>query len=355
MSTLQVNKNEGMVAWKSPSNIALVKYWGKYAKQYPRNASVSFTLQDAYTETSIKYVRKPDNVEGVSMSFLFEGEKKIKFEEKIRKFLSSIIEYFPFLNDLHLDIESKNSFPHSTGIASSASSMSALALCLCDIEREFLNRLNDEVDFFQKASVIARLGSGSASRSVFPYLAEWGELITVDGSSNEFAIPVAERAHPIFHTYRDSILIISAAEKSVSSRAGHALMEGNPYAEQRYLQANIHVKQLLDAMQEGDVDTWGKIIEKEALTLHALMMASEPPFILLHPNTLIAIEKIQHFRIEKNLPIYFTLDAGPNIHVLYPDNIKKEIISFIDKELVPLCENQRVIHDLVGKGPEKIS
>lgn len=355
MDTLQVNKNEGTVAWKSPSNIALVKYWGKYAKQYPRNASVSFTLENAYTETSIRYVRKPDNIVGVSMSFLFEGEKKIKFEEKIRKFLSSIVEYFPFLNDLHLDIESKNSFPHSTGIASSASSMSALALCLCDIERVYSNSLEDDKLFFQKASVVARLGSGSASRSVFPYLAEWGELITVEDSSNDFAIPVAEKVHPLFHTFRDSILIISAAEKSVSSRAGHALMEDNPYAEQRYQQANTHVRQLLDVMQKGDIDSWGKIVEKEALTLHALMMASEPPFILMHPNTLIAIEKIQQFRIENNLPVYFTLDAGPNIHVLYPDNIKKEIISFIDKELVPLCENQRVIHDLVGKGPEKIS
>lgn len=345
--------NSQRVTWKSPSNIALVKYWGKYGQQLPQNASISFTLKDAYTETSVQFQKKASASDEISMSFLFEGEKEDKFEKKIKAFLGSTLEFFPFLKELHLDIESSNSFPHSTGIASSASSMSALALCLCDIERTYTDGLKSEDEFLQKASYIARLGSGSACRSVYPYMAMWGENKNIEFSSNEYAIPAYENIAPVFKTFRDSILIISAEEKSVSSRAGHALMEDNSYASARYQQANENVVLLQKAMIEGDMETWGSIVEKEALTLHALMMASEPPYILMHPNTLIGIQKIQAFRKESGVPVYFTLDAGPNIHILYPDNVKDKIIQFIDKELVSLCQNGRVIHDQTGLGPVK--
>lgn len=348
------NNIQGQVAWKSPSNIALVKYWGKYGRQLPQNASISFTLSEANTKMSVSYQTKKVKDTSIALTFLFEGKENQKFADKISKFLASIISYFPFIPELELKIESENSFPHSTGIASSASSMSALALCLCQIEKNHFHSEMTEDEFYQKASLIARLGSGSACRSVYPKLAMWGALDSEMGSSNEYAIPVTEKIDPIFHTFRDSIFIVSSEEKSVSSRAGHALMEGNPYAAARYAQANQHVSELINAMQNGDLDHWGNIVEKEALTLHALMMASEPPYILMHPNTLKVIEKIRSFRKEKSVPVYFTLDAGPNIHILYPDNVKDMITHFIQEELLSLCENSRVIHDFVGEGPEKI-
>src|SRR5690554_254305 len=117
-------QREGIVSWKSPSNIALVKYWGKYDVQLPRNASISFTLNNAYTEMSIHYYKLPQTSEKININFLFEGMKNEKFEKKIESFLSSIINHFPFLTEYQLSINSQNSFPHSTGIASSASSMS---------------------------------------------------------------------------------------------------------------------------------------------------------------------------------------------------------------------------------------
>jgi diphosphomevalonate decarboxylase len=346
---------KGFTSWKSPSNIALVKYWGKFGNQMPKNASVSFTLDHAFTQTSIAYSSRPNASDEISIHFLFEGQENPSFQKKIQVFLISALHEFPFLKELHLDIKSENSFPHSTGIASSASSMSALALCLCQMKREITGELLNEDDFLRKASIIARLGSGSACRSVFPYLGLWGELTQVENSSNEYAIPVYQEVAPVFKTFRDSILIISATEKSVSSRAGHSLMEGNPYAEARYQQANQHVIEILDAMRLGDLEKWGNIVEKEALTLHALMMASEPPYILMHPNTLEVINKIRTFRQENNVPVYFTLDAGPNVHILYPHNVKDMVTHFIEEELVYLCENGRVIHDNVGKGPRKIS
>jgi diphosphomevalonate decarboxylase len=103
------------------------------------------------------------------------------------------------------------------------------------------------------------------------------------------------------------------------------------------------------------LERFGEIVEEEALTLHALMMMSSPSFILLKPATLSMIEKIRHFRTESKFPVYFTLDAGPNIHLLYPNSIAKEIALFIDQELKPLCENQFLIKDEVGQGLEIIS
>ena len=104
-------------------------------------------------------------------------------------------------------------------------------------------------------------------------------------------------------------------------------------------------------MKSGDVDAFGKIAESEALTLHALMMTSNPSFILLKPNTLSAIEKISAFRTETKLPLYYSLDAGPNLHLLYPDNVAKEVKSFINAELVQFCENKKWLEDNVGEGP----
>jgi len=351
---MSIFKNiQGKTGWRSPSNIALVKYWGKFGQQMPRNTSISLTLQEAFSETTIAYQPKKAGQEGLSMSFRFEGKENSAFEKKIRSFLESIRLHFPFLDALHLDIESSNSFPHSTGIASSASSMSALALCLCQIESELYGGLRPH-EFLEKASLIARLGSGSACRSIYPLAATWGKHPAIPFSSNEFATPVGDKVHEVFQNMRDSILIVSAEEKSVSSRAGHALMEGNPYADNRYQQANQHISQILSAMQQGDLEQWGSLVEKEALTLHALMMASEPPFILLKPNTLLMIESIKRYRQATKQQVYFTLDAGPNIHLLYPDNIALDVETYINQELLSYCEDGRVLHDRVGRGPHKI-
>ncbi|HOU47198.1 MAG TPA: hypothetical protein PLL99_05300, partial [Chitinophagales bacterium] len=252
-----------------------------------------------------------------------------------------------------LEINSSNSFPHSTGIASSASSMAALALCLTSIENELDGGMYPAL-FFEKASMIARLGSGSACRSVYPYLAAWGKHSAIPFSSNEHAVPAFEGVHPVFKTFKDAILIVSADEKAVSSRAGHALMEGNPFAESRYQQAANHQSALVAAMQSGDIPAFGEIIENEALTLHALMMCSTPLYMLMLPNTLKIIDLIKTYRAENNVPLYYTLDAGPNVHLLYPEENAEEVELFIGKMLLPHCEQQRVIFDKVGSGPVRL-
>jgi len=341
---------DGKVGWRCPSNIAIVKYWGKHGIQLPKNTSFSFTLTNAHTDTFIEYIKQPNDK--VSMDFTFEGKKNQLFEDKIRSYLINIATYLPILKDFHLKIDSKNSFPHSSGIASSASAMGALALCICSIEAEIFGISHDEA-LREKASHLARLGSGSASRSVIPYFSTWGKHPAVAASSDLHATRT-EGLHAIFKTFHDDILIVSAAEKSVSSSAGHALMNDNIFAKARYDQANLRVKNLLDIMQTDDVDAFGKIAEDEALTLHALMMCSDPSYVLIEPGTLSMIKEIRAFRKRTNIPIYFTLDAGPNIHLLYPDAVKEDADKLINDYLLPYTENNVVIKDKVGNGPSRI-
>jgi len=342
---------EGKVKWKSPSNIAIVKYWGKHGIQLPKNPSLSFTLSSAHTLTSLAY--KSKSGDGISLKFLFEGEENQAFADKIIKFLESLVPDMPFLGQLHFDIESSNSFPHSSGIASSASAMSALALCLCSVEHELFGTLPGVDDYIQKTSHLARLGSGSASRSVIPQVGAWGTCAHVPNSTDIYAVGM-DGVHEVFKTYHDDILIINAGEKAVSSRAGHALMNGNPYAAARYQQAHDRMGELVSIMKSGDVHAFGKLAEDEAMTLHALMMCSDPSYVLMKPQTLSAIEDIRAYRAKTGHPVYFTLDAGPNIHLLYPDHIKDEVSTFIKSTLKGYCQDGVIIRDMVGMGPERL-
>jgi|ERR1043165_383148 diphosphomevalonate decarboxylase len=341
--------------WRSPSNIALVKYWGKKAGvQIPANPSISFTLEQCYSETSVTLLEKTGKSKDIELRFYFDGKANMAFQLKMLQFFESIKKDFPLLQQYGVLIHSTNSFPHSSGIASSASAMSALATCLCDLQQQLDKKKLPEAKFWQKASYYARLGSGSAARSVYPSISQWGKTKTVKGSSDEYAIPFEKNLHPIFKTFQNTILIASSAEKKVSSRVGHSLMKTNPFAKTRYEQAEKNLKEIIVALKKGDVEKFGAIVEEEAMTLHALMMCSSPSFVLMAPSTLRMIEEIRKFREATKAPVYFTLDAGPNIHLLYPKSIAKKVDQFIYARLERYCEGGKMIHDNVGKGPKKI-
>lgn len=342
----------GAIRWRSPSNIALVKYWGKHGTQLPQNPSVSFTLDGAATDTTLRYTVRKESGEGVDVVLHLDGKRNQAFTERTAKYLSALLPIYPFLKQLSFRIDTSNSFPHSAGIASSASGMSALALCLVSLEETLFEPLKTREEFKAKASYLARLGSGSACRSVYGGAAVWGKLNSLEGSSDEFAVPVTESLHPTFQDYHDDILLISKSEKSVSSRAGHGLMEGNPYASARYAQATQRTDEMLSVLKHGNVERFGELLESEALTLHALMMSSHPPYLLIRPNTLQAIERIHWFRQDTGHPLYFTLDAGPNLHLLYPHSIATEVKTFIREQLLYFCEDKMYLADRVGKGPE---
>lgn len=339
----------GYEKWVSPSNLAIIKYWGKEGNQIPKNPSISMTLSEANTTTTMEwYYRVPDEE---TVTFFYNEKENKAFADRIVKFLGKVEHMFPFIDDLQFVIHSKNSFPHGAGIASSASGLSAIALCLCKIEQYFFDTLESDEDFYRKASYASRLGSGSACRSVYGGWVEWGKSDVREDFSDLYGTPVSE-IHPTFRDMKDTILIASNKEKSVSSTAGHKLMENNDYAEIRYQQAKNRLPELMKALQDGDWATFGKIAENEALTLHALMMSSEDSYILMEPASLQMIELIRQYRKETGHHVYFSLDAGPNIHMLYPADIDTEVRKFVNSKLKKLCQGGKFIYDHVGYGPE---
>lgn len=342
-------KPKGKVGYKSPSNIALVKYWGKKENQIPANPSISFTLDACATTTYVSYEKRSNTTSNFSFELFFEGELKPDFRPKIQIFFERIERYLPFLKAYHFVIETSNSFPHSSGIASSASGMSALALCLMELERELNPDMTPEF-LMRKASFLARLGSGSACRSIEGDLVQWGKHEDNEASSDLYGVKYPHEVHKVFEKFHDTILLVDKGEKQVSSTVGHDLMHGHPFAAQRFSQAHENLSQLKLIFKTGNLNEFIKIVESEALTLHAMMMTSHPYFILMKPNTLEIISRIWSFRQRSKTHICFTLDAGANVHVLYPEKEKNEVFQFIQDELVAFCQNRQYICDRIGFG-----
>lgn len=329
-------------AYRAPSNIALVKYWGKYGVQLPSNPSISFTLEACATETSLELMNQP------GIRVLLDGEDCPSFVPKIAQFTARIAERHPWLKDYGLNISTHNSFPHSSGIASSASGMSALALCIVDLaQQQGMTFENPQ----REASILARLGSGSACRSVYGPLAQWGETESVPGSSQEWAIAYPHPVKEVFASYRDVVALVDVGQKAVSSSVGHQMMESHPFREQRFAQAHHHMSRLKDILGSGDLESFMELVELEALTLHGLMMSSSPSYVLMQANSLKIIEAIRRFRLETSIPLCFTLDAGANVHLLFPDEHSNAVMQFVENQVKPCCKEGRYIADRVGRGP----
>ena len=354
ISTDFASIEKGSFQWSSPSNIALVKYWGKKENQIPANPSISFTLNNCKTITKLDFSKKETN-DTFSFDLLFEGKPKEDFKPKIQKFFERIEKYCPYLKQYHFTIDTENTFPHSSGIASSASGMAALSMNIMSLEKELSRNFGTEMTdefFYQKASFLARLGSGSACRSIKGNVVVWGKHDEISKSSDLFGVEYPSQLHENFHNYQDTILLVDKGEKQVSSTVGHDLMHNHPYASTRFEQAHTNLSALKKVLENGNLDEFIKIVESEALTLHAMMMTSMPYFILMKPNTLEIINKIWKFRNQTNIPICFTLDAGANVHVLYPENVSETVLQFIQQELVGYCQNGNYICDIIGNGSQ---
>ncbi|MFC6268007.1 diphosphomevalonate/mevalonate 3,5-bisphosphate decarboxylase family protein [Frigoriflavimonas asaccharolytica] len=325
------------------SNIALIKYWGKYEGQIPANPSISFTLNHCKTNTEMEFFA----AEEFSVQTYLAGNEEVKFAEKIEKYFKSIEVYLPWILKGKYIIKTENTFPHSSGIASSASGFGAIAKCLMSLDHNFNVDNQQATTDTQKTSFLARLGSGSACRSLYNGLVVWGKTEEVAESSNLFAVPYPnEEIHPVFKKFNDWVLLVHEGEKTVSSTVGHALMDDNAYAERRFEEAHENFKILKEILKTGDMKRFITFVEHEALTLHAMMMMSNPAYILMKSGTLEIINNIWEFRKETGLNIFFTLDAGANVHVLFPENEESDSIkSFIKEELLPSTQNGKMVMD----------
>ena len=282
-----------------------------------------------------------------ALRLFYAGEERPAFADRGAAYFERLLPVYPFLGQWAWTVDTRNTFPHGAGIASSASAFAALALCLVAVERRWFGGADDAAAR-RKASYLARLGSGSAARSVFPVAAAWGQSKALEGSSDAYAVPVAERMHAAFAEYRDTIVLVNEAEKAVSSSAGHGLMDQQPYASTRYQIAGRRFERLLDILRRGELEDFCTLVEADALDLHALMMQSHPPFLLMEPATVAVIKAVRAFRAASGVPVCFTLDAGPNVHVLYPAREQERVDAWLADEVLPLVPGGSRILDHVA-------
>lgn len=343
----------GKVTWRCPSNIALIKYWGKRERQLPANPSLSFSLSECITETSVEY-EYIDALVSPAIHFSYNGKPHPKFQTRIARYIEDRVLDIPDLSHLRMNIQSQNTFPASSGIVSSASAYGSLALCLCSIEEKTHGSVTGSLDFYKKSSYLARLGSGSACRSVYGGYTIWGDSEFYNEFTNLYAQPLQFDIHPEFKDLQDAILIVSSDEKPLSNSESHDLMKGHPYASGRYNQAQRNLNSLITSLRTGDIELFTTIVENEALSLHALIMSSGIGTIFFKPSSLMIIEKIKQFRKESKVPVYFTMEASPNVHLLFSSIYKDKVLPFIESEIKPLCSNNQIILDHIGQGPQKL-
>lgn len=344
LGKLNFNISTQTVSESCPSNIALIKYWGKFDGQIPANPSISYTLNHCKTNTTIEFFAE----ESFSVQTFLGGNEEVNFAVKIEKYFKNIERYLPWILKGKYIIKTENTFPHSSGIASSASGFGAIAKCMMKLDAIFSEKVSEEISL-KKASFLARLGSGSACRSLYNGLVVWGATEEVSGSSDLFAVPYPDtEVHDIFKDFNDWVLLIHEGQKSVSSTVGHGLMNTNPYAERRFQEAKENFVPMKEILKSGDLELFIKLVEHEALTLHAMMMISDPAFILMKTGTLEVINAIWNFRKETKLPLFFTLDAGANVHLLFPNNGSEETIkTFIETELLQHTQKNGVVKDII--------
>jgi diphosphomevalonate decarboxylase len=363
--------NKVKIEVNSPSNIALIKYWGKKpTSQHPLNPSLSFCLNSCVTNT-VLIAEKLDSVflkRNIDrfVIFNFEDQNISKDNEifhRFLKFYGKFIERYPILTSYRINIISRNTFPKKAGIASSASSYSSFShaiLTLIEIlNAKKLDSFVIDKTFLDEVSTWSRIGSGSASRSIYDGYNYWGKSqkdnnFLYDSKqlvmSNDYSTQLKISQKSLFNNIRDAILIIDSSEKEFSSSQGHLLMNDNVFKNQRLKNVDDRLSKILKAMELENWEEFSSIVESEALELHALMLTSTPWFILLKPNSLKIIELIKKYRKENNIKMTFTIDAGPNLHLLYPESEKEKVQSFINNHCLEYLENKSWIDDKIGSG-----
>ncbi|MEH6625902.1 MAG: diphosphomevalonate decarboxylase [Motiliproteus sp.] len=286
----------------APSNIALCKYWGKRDKELnlPINASLSISLDKLGTRTRLQ------PIEGGVDQVLLNGREVASVEP----FAAKIIEYldlFRSADSPRLRVYTENNIPTAAGLASSASGFAALIKAI-----DQLYGYNLELPVM---SAFARMGSGSASRSVYEGFVQWHMGVREDGMDS-FATPLAN----VWPEFRLGLLTLTEEEKAVGSRAGMQRTLETAHLYQSWpLQAAVDLEKLSQAIMDQDFHRLGETAEQNALSMHATMIASWPPLLYWQPESVATMQRIWQLR-EQGVAVYFTMDAGPNIKLLFTED-----------------------------------
>ncbi len=294
----------------APANIAFIKFWGKKdaSLRIPFNTSISMNLSGAVTTTTVEFSPKYKIDEVTLIDGVFsdtEKERVVEHLDRIRKKAGM---------NLHARVATKNSFPKSTGIASSASGFAALTVAAAGALG--LNLSEKEL------TILARLGSGSACRSIPDGFVKWKDT---------FAYSLYP-AH--YWDLRDILVIVENTAKDVSSSAGHDLASTSPYFSVRLGNLPERIARVEVALKEKDFQKLGEAIEEDSLDMHQVMQTQNPPLMYWNDATKILMDAAISWR-KNGLPVYFTIDAGPNVHLICEGKDEEGVVKVL-RSRIPL-------------------
>lgn len=313
------------------TNIALIKYWGKKDQKLklPCTNSLSLTLDRFYTDTKATIIDSDKDVVYLNEQLLDDTQNK-----RILNYLETIRNYYSFTE--HFQINSVNHVPTSAGFASSASGFAALAAAINETKQLNLNR--------RELSILARNGSGSASRSIFGGFVEW-----IAGHDNEssFAVPIDET--PTIDLTLLSV-VINKHSKKISSTVGmESSVKTSPFYPNWVTLVSSEIEEIKQAIAQKDVQKIGEIAEHNAMSMHALTLSADPSFTYFEPETIRIIQIVQELR-QKGIFAYATIDAGPNVKIICTKESLKKVQTYIEQQL----SNVTTVIANIGQGIQYI-
>ncbi len=319
-----------------PTNIAFIKYWGKSDEllQWPTNDSLSMSL-DLYSETlsswepleesSGRYVFASDQEIASSEPFLHKGLRHVQFLARELGFSEPIY------------LSTYNEFPSSCGIASSASGLGSLTLAAiaCWTRSPNWEALSEKGFSHERIAHLARLGSGSAGRSFWGGFVQWQRGETAQ----------SQKLSPVltadYWKLRDCIVILSDKEKSISSTRGHRLAQQSPLFSSRLAGLPKRLQDVQNALKARNIKILGPLLEAEATEMHLVMESSGCAYRTEATHDFLSF--LQDMRTREQLSIFFTLDAGPNVHLIYEEQDRSRVQA--------LLKDYRCIDSGISPGP----
>jgi diphosphomevalonate decarboxylase len=297
--------NKAVTAY-APTNIALVKYWGKRNQELnlPVTSSLSISLAEKGAKTTLSISLIKQDV------FILNG-KAVPTTSSFHQRLSRYLDLFRF-DHLYFEANIISTVPIAVGLASSACGFAAMVLAL---DKFFSWQLSS-----QQLSMLARLGSGSACRSIWPGFVEWHAGEREDGMDS-YAEPLSVQ----WPELGIGLMMVSDKEKSIGSReAMQRTVETSELYQSWPHKVEHDLIKLKKAIQEKDFDLLGKTAESNALAMHATMLSAWPPVSYYLPETINAMHRVWQARAD-GVPVYFTQDAGPNLKLLYLHHDREKV------------------------------
>ncbi|MBU1118352.1 diphosphomevalonate decarboxylase [Patescibacteria group bacterium] len=321
------------------SNIALVKYWGKRdeEKMLPQNSSVSVTLSDMYATTTVEFSAGLTKHElMLNGESYFSGSSEYSKVESVLKRIKKTAS-----TGLNAKVVSKNNFPTSAGFASSAAGLAALAVAASKAIDLSLSK--------KELSILARYGSGSASRSVLGGFVKWNRGEKDDGSDSYATEVVSDTYWPEFRIL--AVSVSNLRKKIKSSDAMRRTVATSPYYTKWPKEAERDVQKIENAIKKRDIKSVGEIAERSAFSMHGLMMTAKPPILYFLPKTIELINVIAQLREKESVNAYVTIDAGPQVKILC---LKKDI-DYIKEKIAKINDIQKIFESRPGTGPQFLS